>query len=302
MLLASRLPASPESTRLMFVVAGKVLKDEARLLDALASDAAERDQTLSAPQTTVHYVVNRPADKTAGSAPVDTVRPAARGAGAVRAELEEHATVPTAATSAHQLASDTAGAALKAQQQAQQQAHASASARSTDAQDEGRGVSTGDDAQDKIRVEIELGEADDSEDEMEPLEMLVAVDARMEEVLAAATRQLQQVGKGGSSVTVLEFGGRALRPSDSLQHLMRSLSLVLCPRAVASLRRAGGGRAVRGRWVGSGWLRPPAQGRGFPRTRNTPADHSLSALFSGNTSFARFRVATSRKKTRLERH
>merc|ERR1719329_1461201 len=59
---------------------------------------------------------------------------------------------------------------------------------------------------------------------MEPLEMLVAVDARMEEVLAAATRQLQQVGKGGSSVTVLEFGGRALRPSDSLQHLMRVVS------------------------------------------------------------------------------
>jgi len=102
--------------------------------------------------------------------------------------------------------------------------------RSTETQDmrcdvsEVHGSSAGDDdGREKIRVEIELGEAEDSEDDEEPLKLLVAVDANMDEVLAFAARRLQQLGKGGWRIDVLEFGGRALRPADSFQQLMRSL-------------------------------------------------------------------------------
>jgi hypothetical protein len=106
--------------------------------------------------------------------------------------------------------------------------------RSTETQDmrcdvpEGRGLSAGDDdGRQKIWVEIELGEAEYSDEDEEPLKLLVAADANMDEVLAVAASRLQQLGKCGWRIDVLEFGGRALRPADSFEQLMRSLSCSL---------------------------------------------------------------------------
>ena len=79
-----------------------------------------------------------------------------------------------------------------------------------------------------IRVEIDLGEEDESEDE-DAFEMLVGISTRTEEILTAANARLGDL-KTGSMVSVLEFGGRALAPSDSLQEIMRSVpKLALFP-------------------------------------------------------------------------
>jgi hypothetical protein len=83
-----------------------------------------------------------------------------------------------------------------------------------------------------MRVAIDLGEYDadeydegeGSDSEEQFLELLVRSDTQMEELMSAATARLGEFGKRGWSVSVLEFGGRALGPKDSPSQLMRVVS------------------------------------------------------------------------------
>lgn len=77
---------------------------------------------------------------------------------------------------------------------------------------------------DVIRVEIEMSADDDDSDEDEELELLVTTTITIGELMEAVSARLAACGKGGSSVTALEFGGRALSSSDALSLLLRSRS------------------------------------------------------------------------------
>jgi hypothetical protein len=257
-LFASTAPAA-RTKRIMLVHAGKVLKDDLPLVQTISVvDGCEQarggvgagdkmtnvvhvvmiDQT---PQTTAERGSLTKQDEDEGTSssfalaptlpalPLPAAAPAVQSATAAPRERAE-------STPARPLVPPTAViAGCSAQEaspppdpsEAAKQAVGAESAKEEQVQGSGASVVVGGEGK-LIRVEIEVEQdKEDSgeEDEEDQLfELLVATDARMQDVVTAASSQLACLSKPrpGQCVDVLEFGGRALLPTDTLSHLLRS--------------------------------------------------------------------------------
>jgi len=258
--VASRLPAAMQAGRIMLVLAGKVLKDDAPLLKSASGSSLVGTGALGDPaHDVVHVVLVKGASapggeerQNAAAVPPHTPAPSLAAPPPPPLDLPPGQTSEPARPALPSLKQAEAGVAvgvigtLAGAEGGGRPGAVAAVAAAPGAtpvllEPQGRDVAPATSAAggageevfgtggNVIRVEIEVSadgggdsEEEEEEEEEETLAMLVATSVTIGELMAAASARLVSCGRGGQCVESLEFGGRVLAASDALSLLLRS--------------------------------------------------------------------------------